>query len=138
MFALEIENWVEYELVKDFSNADRAKAYGLQSFPQNKWRVVDRRGGAVVYDHDPFAVMAAEAALELQRFKETERWRRHFADQAAAEVRQRQERERLQERQRRLRGFHFVGANPWDDYFDAFPERRNPLEEKVNWLKEGF
>lgn len=157
-FSLEVENWTEYELVKDFSSLDRAQRYGAERFPQNSWRVFDRTAGAVVYEHDPYEAIAKEASGELNRFVQNEKWRRIFAERRADEVRARQERERMAElvarrratqlaydrqRRERLQGFNFVGDQPdilsdrwWDEQTVRY--RRNPVVEKVNWLKEGF
>ena len=155
-FSLEVENWTEYELVKDFSSFDRAKRYGLERFAQNNFRVFDRSAGAVVYEHDPFEVIQREASGELNRFRQNEKWRRIFAERRADEIRAGQERERLAERAARLRaqqaeldrqrrqrlqGFSFVGGEPdimSDAWWDAQVKRSNPVVEKVNWIKEGF
>ena len=127
-YLLELENWVDYELVSSFTSFDRAKLHGQQNFPQNKWRIVTVDGN-VIYEHDPYCDIAADAALEIQRFTDNERWRRIFAERQVAEIRRQQERERLAEYYARM------GRNAILDYFS---ERRNPLEERVNWLKEGF
>jgi hypothetical protein len=156
-FSLEVENWTEFELVKDFSSLDRAQRYGKERFPQNQWRVFDRTAGAVVFEYDPFATIANEASSELKRFEDTERWRLRFAEQRADEIRARQERERVAERnarrrraqvehdrqrRERLQGFGFVGTQPSisieDDWFEDEDFYENPATEKVNWLKEGF
>lgn len=159
-FSLEIENWGSWELEKDFASLDRAKRYGVDRFPQNEWRIFDRIAGAVVYTHDPSAVIQQEATQEVERFRATERWRQVFADRAAAEVLERQNRERLlevasrqrtrqrnteQERRERLRGFNFVGSRPrvldtWnaDDFLESINPRNDHLEERVNWKLEGF
>ena len=156
-YALEIENWTEsdWELVDDFSSFDLAKAHGLTELSHNKWRVIDRRSGNIIYNHEPFSFIAADAARESTRFSERDRWRRHFADRQATEVRYAQERERnrertrvlLEQRRNRLSGFNFVGARPevtfdfLDDlasYEDEDDCRHNPLEDRVNWKIEGF
>lgn len=156
-YSLEVENWTEFELVKDFSNLERAKRYGEERFPQNNWRVFDRPAGEVVFEHDPFSTIAEEAGTELKRFAETERWRLHFAERSADAIRSRQERERMaernvrrrrsqvefdQQRRERLQGFGFVGSQPdilEDNWFDDFvKDRINPATERVNWIKEGF
>ncbi len=134
-YLLELENWVEYELVSAFTSFDRAKLHGQENFPQNKWRVVRPDNGNVIYEHDPFAVIACEAALEIQRFEETERWRRIFADRQAEQIRRQQERERLSEIMQRRYAARAAAYTSWDD---IAPVRRNPLEQRVNWLKEGF
>lgn len=160
-YSLELENWGNWQLEKDFASLDRAKRYGLDRFPQNEWRVIDRHTGGVVYQHDPTAAMQQDAELESRRFQQTERWRQIFADRAAADVVERQNRERLlevaarqrsrqrsmdEERRRRLRGFNFVGSRPrvleqWDieEFLESVQaRRRDELEDKVNWRLEGF
>lgn len=132
-YLLELENWIDYELVSAFTSFDRAKQHGQENFPQNKWRIVRPDNGSVIYEHDPFAVIACEAALEIQRFDDTERWRRIFADRQAEQIRREQERERLSEIMQRR---YDARVAAWNDIIA--PLRRNPLEARVNWLKEGF
>ena len=141
-FTLEIENWTEYELVKDFSSFDRAKRYGVERFAQNNWRVCDRSADTIVYEHDPFEVIQREASGELNRFHQNEKWRRVFAERRADEVRNRQERERMAERNARRR-VQQVSADTQVDmmigsWWNEQYERENPVTEKVNWIKEGF
>lgn len=138
-YLLEFENWIDWELVSAFTSFDRAKAHGLENFPQNKWRIVLPGNAKVVYEHDPFGVIAAEAALEIKRFEDTERWRQVFADRAASEIRRQQEAERLAEQRARQRArFARAGSylDPYSEFWD-YP-RNNPLNERVNWIKEGF
>jgi len=156
-YSLEVENWTEFELVKDFSNLDRAKKYGEERYPQNHWRVFDRPAGEIVFEHDPFSAIKKDAGAELKRFESTERRRLRFAERSADAIRARQERERVAERnvrrrssqvefdrqrRERLQGFGFVGSQPDildDDWFEDFvKERVNPATERVNWIKEGF
>ena len=147
-YSLEVENWGNYELVKDFSSVELAKRHGTSNFPQNEWRVFNRTAGRVVHRHDPFSEIAAEASQHLQRFADTEMWRQRFADRAAHEVVARQQRSRLAEvaqRQRRdqrdwagrSRTLQRYGADYYDDeeYDD---ERLDLVREKVNWQQEGF
>lgn len=133
-YALEMENWLGgFEFVQDFLDDRRAKAYGEKEFPQNKWRILDRVRKTVVYQHDPFGVMAAEAELELQRFNDTEKWRRIFAERAIEEVRVRQEQERLAEREAR-----WSTLTARLGQVRAFGVDYSPLGEKVDWKREGF
>lgn len=165
-YSLELAEWGEWKLERDFSSFDRAKEHGLQNFPQNEWRIFDRVAGAIIYQHDPFAEIETQAKEEVRRFAETERWRTFFAERAARDVIERQNRERMREvaarqrrqqqrqreqedqRRNRLRGFNFVGETPpvlnrryeyaLPDLEDDLFERSNPLDEKVNWMLEGF
>ncbi len=149
-FALEIENWLEYELVGTFQSEDRAVRYGEERFPQNAWRVSDNLRRCIVHEHDPFHVIQTEAGAELRRFDETDRWRRIFAERRADEIRQRQEQERMAEtlarrgqqqmardRQRWQQMHSDILSDAW---WDTINQRavHNPAAEKVNWLKEGF
>jgi hypothetical protein len=126
-YSLEVENWGDYELVKDFSSVELAKDHGCTNFPQNEWRVFNRTAGRVVHKHDPFSSIEEEASQHLQRYATTDMWRQRYADQAAREVYARQQRGRLAEiaarqraaqrdnleaRQQRLAGFRFVGQEP--------------------------
>lgn len=164
-FSLEIENWGEWQLEKDFSSFEGARQYGLERFPQNEWRIFDRNAREFVHRHDPSCIMQETAKQELDRFADTAKWRQRFAERAAAEVVANQQRERMAEiaarqrsrqrelnsqRRRRIRGFNFVGSRP--DILDIFDEwseagetilrgttsSRQNIDEKVNWLKEGF
>ena len=139
-YLLEIENWIGgYDLEATFPSLLSAKRHGEGLFPQNKWRIRCGEQVVVVYSHDPFGVIAAEAALELDRFRETEHWRRVFADRLAAEIRREQERERLMSRaQERVEVAWARSPAAMDLGWGDWELRRNPLEEKVNWLKEGF
>lgn len=160
-YSLELSNWGTYELVKDFSSMSGAIRHGTNHFPQNEWRVFDRVGGKIVFENDPFASISEQASQEIERFANTERWRRRFQEQAEREVRARQERERLveiaarqreaqhnQARRDRLAGFNFVGNAPsvlqqrWEDEAEEWEwdddERLDLSREKVNWLVEGF
>ena len=156
-YSLEVENWSEYELVKDFSSIDRATRHGRDHYPQNNWRVFDRTAGEVAFEYDPFSTIEEAASAELNRFAASERYRTIFAERRADEIRQGQERERVAERNARrrraqvehdrarrdrLQGFGFVGRQPDildDDWWDDFEEEHhNPATEKVNWIKEGF
>jgi hypothetical protein len=144
-FVLEIENWLEWERVHSFHSMDRAIRYGKERFPQNAWRVNDN--SRIVYEHDPFEAIHAEAGAELRRFEETERWARHFAEKRADDIRRRQEQERLAEisarrnhqqmardRQRWERLHSDILSDQWWDNNAV----HNPAAERVNWLKEGF
>jgi hypothetical protein len=161
-YSLEVENWGEWEVEKDFSSMDRAKRHGLEHFSQNQWRIFDRTAGEIVYTHNPSAVLEEIARQEVSRFNTTDHWRTVFAERAAREVVANQQRERMveiasrqreiqrvqeQRRRDRLRGFRFVGSEPEIlrqrpilDWFDAIEEDRGkrPKGDKVNWLKEGF
>lgn len=159
-YSLEIENWGDWTLERDFSSFDRAKRHGIEKFPQNDWRIYDRVTRQIVYQHSPLEEVARQ---ETRRFAETERWRQVYADRAADAVVARQQRERMAEvaarqrerdqaRRSRLRGFNFVGPEPailsrrsvmeelflrdleaWDR-----PKKRSSDIDHVNWLKEGF
>lgn len=149
-FSLEVEDWGEWKLDRDFSSLERAKQYALANFPHNQWRIYDRIRRTVI-DHSGLLESVGE---ELHRIRERERWRNVFAERAIAEVRERQNRERLLEisasqrqqnrladRRERLRGFTFVNSRPsvleqlaeWDD-----EPRSDSLEDKFNWRIEGF
>jgi len=141
-FILEIENWTEYEAVKAFSSFDRAKRHGVEQFPQNNWRVVDKRKHKIAYEHDPFSFIEREASGELNRFAKTEQLRQHYAERRAEEIRRGQERERMAERRARQRQQqrtmdgerHDMLSEEWYDTIAM----NNPVTEKVNWRKEGF
>lgn len=143
-FLLEVENWTEYEVVRDFSSLDRAKRYGRERFSQNSWRILDR--GTIVFEHDPFETIQQEASKELTRFAENEKWRRIFAEKRADEIRHRQEQERLAERRLRQRAAQLeidrqrrrVTDMLSDAWWDEQQALYNPAVEKVNWAKEGF
>ena len=161
-YSLEVENWGSYELVKDFTSESLAKSHGQSSFPQNGWRISNRTSGSVVYEYDPLSNIAEEAGQHLQRFADTEVWRRRFAVQAAQQVVARQQRGRMAEIARRQRQSQrddnqtrrtrlagsFVGRTPhildrriedWDEYWDEDDDERLDLSrEKVNWMQEGF
>ena len=135
-FALEVENWTEFELVKDFPSLDRAKRYGRERFSQNSWRVLD--SNSVVFEYDPFETIQQEAGRELSRFAQTEKWRQIFAEKRADDIRRRQEQERLEEMRVRQREQQLEidrRRRPWWDHMQT---RSNPVVERVNWLKEGF
>jgi hypothetical protein len=159
-FSLEVQNWGNWELERDFSSLDRAIRFGRERFPENEWRVYDRVAREVVHVHDPAVALEQTARQEFQRFQTTERWRERFAERAAAEVLARQQRERIAEvaarqrereqvRRNRLRGFRFVGEPPeilrmsrptFDAIEDLFDDesRVRDRDDKVDWLKEGF
>lgn len=153
-YSLEICDWGAWELVKDFASYDRAKQYGNRTYPQNEWRIFDRIGGEVVFEHDSLSAIEPQCRQELQRFSDNEHWRNVYAERRIAENRSRQEQERVaeiaarrrqttQERRSRLRGFSFVGNEP-DIFEEQWWERQiagkrgNVAAEKVNWMKEGF
>ena len=163
-YSLEILNFGQWELERDFSTLDGAKTHGLMNFPHNEWRVFDRRAGAhVVFSYDPSSAIEETARNEVRRMEEAERWRFRIAMRQAAEVMARQQRERMadvaarqrqqqrerelnQARRNRLQGFNFVGRRPSildtpdpvmvEDYIDSLED--GDVVEKVNWLKEGF
>jgi hypothetical protein len=160
-YSLEVENWGSYELVKDFTSESNAKGHGQSNFPQNGWRILNRTSGSVVYEYDPLSNMAEEAGQHLQRFSDTETWRRRFSEQAAQRVIARQQRGRMAEiasrqrqsqrnsnQARRTRLDGFVGTphildrriEEWDDdWYDEDDDGRLDLSrEKVNWIQEGF
>lgn len=166
-YSLEVSNWGDWELEKDFASIPVAIRYARDRFSQNEWRVIDRRTGEVVHSHDSNAEIETTARAEVARFQNTERWRTIFAERAASAVVASQQRERMAEvaarqrarqreqeqaRRERLRGFNFVGATPeilraprfpqWeDDMLDLLPSEDRPRRgqfEHVNWLKEGF
>ena len=115
-----------------------------------------------MYEYDPLSNIAEEAGQHLQRFADTEVWRRRFAEQAAQQVVARQQRGRMAEIARRQRQSQrddnqtrrtrlagsFVGRTPhildrriedWDEYWDEDDDERLDLSrEKVNWMQEGF
>ena len=161
-YSLELSNWGTYELVEDFSSMSVAVKHGEDKFPQNEWRVLDRVGGAIVHENDPFASIEEQAGQEIKRFDDTEKWRLRFQEQAEREVITRQERERLAEinirqrqAQRQRRGSHDIFGH-WlppfetdiarnnddededDGEWDLDEDRLDLSREKVNWLVEGF
>lgn len=165
-YSLEVENWGSYELVKDFTSESLAKGHGQSNFPQNGWRIHNRTSNSVVYEHDPLSSIAEEAGQHLQRFADTETWRRRYAEQAAQQVVARQQRGRMAEiarrqrqsqrgddqaRRSRLESFSFRGGTPhildrriedWDgdedEDWDDDNGRLDLAAEKVNWMQEGF
>lgn len=158
-YSLEVQNGDNWELERDFSSLDRARAHGYDNFMQNTWRIYDRTARCYVHHHDSLSGMEAVALGETTRFAEAARWRQVFAQRDAVvqqrerltEVAARQrasQHDRDEQRRRRLRGFQFVGAPP---AIQTFPVRPIPdIErlfgmisdedeaEKVNWRKEGF
>jgi hypothetical protein len=161
-FSLEVNNWGEWELERDFSSIGVASRHARERFAQNEWRVIDRITGEVVLVYDPNTVIESEARNEQARFQRTERWRQAFSNRAIAEVIAQQQREQLvevasrqratqrqreEDRRARLRGFRFDGDAPailrsatpmWVEEFAVIfsDSRRN--NTRVNWLKEGF
>jgi hypothetical protein len=152
-YSLEIGNWGDWELVKDFSSLSLARRHGDRSYSQNEWRIIDRKDGEVVFENDPYAEIETQSKQELKRFEDNERWVNLYAERRVAENRRRQEQERvaevsarrqaIQARRTRLRGFQFVGNEPdileeqwWERQITR--KRGNVAAEKVNWMKEGF
>lgn len=156
-YLLEVCNWGTWQREKEFSSKEQAITHGRANFPENEWRVFDRVAKTHVHHHDQAGELSTVAARELNRFAETIRWRRYFADRAAEEVIAQQEqsrqaeaaqrqREQLAARRRRLEGFEFEGPPPavlmrFEDEYDDYVRpvvRREYIDEKVNWRKEGF
>jgi hypothetical protein len=161
-YSLEIESWGSWELERKFSNTQSAMTYGLENFSQNDWRIKEERTSNVVYVHDPFTTIEQEARGEIDRFNTTEQWRERFAQRAAQEIINAQAAQRAvrvaarridrmtteqrNQRRERLNGFSFVGNGPaihrsYEDLFDIFGspyDRDVGVDDRVNWLKEGF
>jgi hypothetical protein len=159
-FSLEVENWGSWEWERDFSNLDRAKAYGLERFPHNEWHIIDLIDDNEVFRHSTTEALEEVASGEAARFRQTEHWRNYFAERYQDEgmARQLRQRQRMDEvaagqrnrqaqaeavRRERLQGFQFVGRVPailfgrWSDDVEPWGEDRS-TEPKANWLKEGF
>lgn len=154
-YSLEVEDWGEWALEKDFSSVERAKRYALDKFPQNQWRIFDRVVGSVVYTHTASSAIEEAARQEVSRFNRTDHWREVYAqrDQQFGRLSNVANRQREEQRRNRLRGFQFVGDEP---AVLRRPRRMDPpisrgvfnpalrfgwerpSEAKVNWLKEGF
>jgi serine phosphatase RsbU (regulator of sigma subunit) len=161
-FSLEIESWGSWDLEKKFKDVQSAINYGLENLTQNEWRIKESRTSNVVYRHDPFTVIEQEARGEIDRFNTTEQWRERYAQRQAQEIANvqamqratriasrridRMSREQQNQRRERLNGFGFVGDAPriypiYEDFSDIFGtsyDREVGIDNKVNWLKEGF
>ena len=124
-FALEIKNWIHYEVEHAFEDVDSARRYGVERFSQNDWRVRDTYADIVVYQYDPVKVFEEAAALEIKRFEDSDRWARRYADRRVQEIVAGQQRERMGEIAARQRG-------------GISKRRKNPVTEPVNWKVEGF
>jgi hypothetical protein len=161
-YSLEVESWGSWELEKKFTSAQSAINYGLENLTQNEWRIKESRTSEIVYQHDPFTVIEQEAIGEINRFNTTEQWREVFAQRAAQEITNaqaiqratriatrridRMTRDQQDQRRQRLNGFYFVGDAPriprsYEDISAIFGspyDRDIVVDDRVNWLKEGF
>lgn len=163
-YCLQILNFGTWEDEKSFRYPHQAIEFGKETYPQNQWRVYRIDNGEMVHEYDPMAVIENEARLDTQRMADTVRWRQVFQNRNNAAARQREiDRQRIQARRERLRGFNFTGARPpaANDVFEEVVGRPNPqwmryaefsddgelprrkakrrVEEfKIDWRKEGF
>lgn len=139
-------NWV---LVKDFSTLSGAVRYAKNRLKEIEYRILDRTDGSVMRysDGDPripeIESMMTDLRQEMERFANTDRWRRRFQERREEEVR------RDEARRQRIARFNFVGARPnipqsnrtHDvDAVDAWMHLSGVQSEreKVDWMKEGF
>ncbi len=139
-YSIEICNFGNWELEKDFSSFELAKSYGIESFAQNEWRIYDRDNHTYAYEHNPLHVLESQARAETIRFSETRRWRQVFIDREEheeflreeasrrnlariADEQRRRQQDNDQRRAERIRGFNFVGARP-----DVLNQHRPPIQ----------
>lgn len=129
MYRLEIDNFGEWELVEEFDDPFNAIDYGEDNFTHNTWRVIDRTRSSDDYEyyHSPFeSTIQVQGQLDLDRFQRS----RDFV----------QSRERLRRwrDQRQHRRNSTVYAHMAEQIFDRVYPRRDLVEDKVDWMKEGF
>jgi hypothetical protein len=136
-------NWV---LLKDFSTLSGAVRYAKNRLKEVEYRILDRTDGSVMRysDGDPRipeieSEMMMDLRQEMERFANTDRWRRRFQERRDNERRDEARRERLAR-------FNFVGTRPivpqsnrHNDVEDWIHlSGTQPQREKVDWMKEGF
>jgi len=135
--------WV---LVKDFSTLSGAVRYAKNRLKDTKYRIMDRTSGDIMRysDGDPrvpeLDSMMVDLQQEMQRFANTDRWRRRFQEQRVETER------RDAARRERIARFNFVGARPHIPQSNRTHDVDDlmylagvaPTIEKVDWMKEGF
>jgi hypothetical protein len=134
-YVLEVNTLGEWQVEEEFSSADEAQNFGHTHFEQNEWKITEESTGIVLYEYDPMGSFAKDAKAEINRFKMTEKFRDHFANQKERRVLQAQrEREAIANRGQ---------YNPFLDpiafiFGDDEDASYNTKGYVVNWLREGF
>lgn len=132
-YSLEVENWGNWELEKDFSSINLARTYGLNRLPQNNWRVIYRPTGEIVSEYNYTTQLEEVAQQELERFRNRDIWRERFATNRHNIVNSVASNQR---RRHRLNNFNFVSLSPDHFYMEDYVSKSK--SDKINWQKEGF